>query len=218
MLASVELPADFKLLNRQFQGLAQALLDEIELQPVRHEVASTQDGNFRGFDPARFYVIESGTISVRYADRTVYLLEEGDLLLPDAAGTGDVDAAVYYGSEAGASLNAFSALEFMAEVLSRPATTKLWTRLLVTYTGMMLRLTAMQTPVDVPLSRSEGTWLLTAALYPASLPRTLSAMVFPMTLRAVECIMSLSENMPRMNPSRPSMTCSTNFCFTSSQA
>ena len=37
----------------------------------------------------------------------------------------------------------------MAEVLSRPATTKLWTRLLVTYTGMMLRLTAMQTQVDL---------------------------------------------------------------------
>lgn len=149
MLASVELPSDFKLLNRQAQGLVQALLDEIEGQSVRIEVASTTTGNFRGFDPARFYIVESGTITVRYAERTAYLLEEGDILLPDAAGTRDSDAAVYYGSEAGASLNAYSALEFMAQVFGRPTTTKLWTRLLVTHTSMMLRLTALETQVDV---------------------------------------------------------------------
>jgi CRP/FNR family cyclic AMP-dependent transcriptional regulator len=33
----------------------------------------------------------------------------------------------------------------MAQVFARPATTKLWTRILVTYSGMMLRLTAMHT-------------------------------------------------------------------------
>lgn len=149
MLASVELPQDFKLLNRQFQGLVQAILDEIDMLPVRVEVAPTNSGNFRGFDGSRFYLVESGTVTVRYDDRTVYLLEEGDLLLPDAAGTREPDAAAYYGSEAGASLNAFNGLEFMAQVFSRPGTTKLWTRLLVTYSGMMLRLSAMHTQVDV---------------------------------------------------------------------
>ncbi len=149
MLASVDLPDDFKLLNQQYRGLVQALLDEIDLLPIRVEVAPTQSGSFRGFDAARFYLVESGTVTVRYSDRSVYLLEEGDILLPDIAGTRDAEVAVYYGSEAGASLNAFSALEFMAQVFSRPATTKLWTRLLVTYSGMMLRLTAMHTQADV---------------------------------------------------------------------
>lgn len=149
MLASVELPEDFKLLNQQFRGLVQALLDEVEILPIRVEVAPTQAGNFRGFDPARFYLVESGTITARYSDRSIYLLEEGDMLLPDIAGNRDPDVAVFYGSEAGASLSAFSALEFMAQVFARPATTKLWTRLLVTYTGMMLRLTAMHTQADV---------------------------------------------------------------------
>jgi CRP/FNR family cyclic AMP-dependent transcriptional regulator len=149
MLASVELSQDFKLLNRQFQGLVQALLDEIEVPSVRVEVAPTQSGNFRGFDGSRFYIVESGTVTVRYANRSVYLLEEGDLLLPDAVGTRDPDIAAYYGSEAGASLSAFSGLEFMAQVFARPTATKLWTRILVTYAGMMLRLTAMQTQVDV---------------------------------------------------------------------
>jgi hypothetical protein len=149
MLATVELPDDFKLLNQQYRGLVQALLKEIELLPVRVEVAPTQSGSFRGFDSAKFYLIESGTVTVRYADRSVYLLEEGDMLLPDIAGTRDVDATVYYGSEAGASLGGYSALEFMQQVFLRPATTKLWTRLLVTYSGMMLRLAAMHTQADV---------------------------------------------------------------------
>lgn len=149
MLASIELPPDFKLLNRQCQGLVQALLDEIDLLPSRVEVAPTPSGNFRGFDPARFFLVESGTVTVRYANRSVYLLEEGDILLPDVTGTRDAEVATYYGSEAGASLSAYGALEFMAQVFSRPATTKLWTRLLVTYSGMMLRLAAMRTQADV---------------------------------------------------------------------
>lgn len=149
MLSSVDLPDDFKLLNRQYRSLIQELLDDIDQVPTRVEVAPTHGGNFRGFDAAKFYLVESGTVSVRYANRTIYLLEEGDLLLPDIAGTRDADAAAYYGSEAGASLSAFSALDFMAQVLSRPGTTKLWTRLLVTYSGMMLRMTAMQTATDV---------------------------------------------------------------------
>lgn len=149
MLASVELPEDFKLLNKQYRGLVQALLDELELGPVRLEVAPTVTGNFRGFDATKFYVVESGTITVRYADRSVYLLEEGDILLPDIVGNRDAEVAAFYGSEAGASLGTFGALDFMQQVLARPATTKLWTRLLVTYAGMMLRLSAMHTQADI---------------------------------------------------------------------
>lgn len=149
MLASVELPQDFKLLNRQFQGLVQAILDELDIVPVRVEVAPTQSGNFRGFDGSRFYRVESGTVTVRYANRTVYLLEEGDFLLPDAAGLREPDVSAYYGSEAGASLNAYNGLEFMAQVFAKPAITKLWTRMLVTYAALMLRLGAMRTQVDV---------------------------------------------------------------------
>ena len=149
MLASVDLPADFKMLNQQYRGLVQALLDEIDLIPIRVEVAPTATGNFRGFDSGKFYFVESGTVTVRYASRTAHLLEEGDMLLPDVAGARDVDNSVIYGSEAGASLSSFSALEFMQQVFARPATTKLWTRLLITYSGMMLRLAAMHTQADV---------------------------------------------------------------------
>jgi hypothetical protein len=149
MLASVDLPDDFTALNRQFRELVQTLLDDVDLPPGRVEVTPTRSGNFRSFDGGRFYVVESGTITARYRDRTVFLLEEGDLLLPDIAGVGDPDAAVYYGSEAGASLHSYPALDFMRQVFSRSATTKLWTRLLVTYSGMMVRLAAANSSVDV---------------------------------------------------------------------
>lgn len=148
MLASVDLPADFKSLNRQFRDLVQVLLDEIELYPDRVEITPTRAGNYRYFDGGRFFRIDSGTITVRYRDRNVCLLEEGDMLLPDIAGLSDPDAAVSYGSEAGASLASYPALEFMQQVFANSATTKLWTRLLVTYSGMMLRLAAA-TAVDV---------------------------------------------------------------------
>lgn len=149
MLASVELPADFKSLNRQFRDLVQALLDEMELYPDRVEVTPTRAGNFRHFDGGRFFRVDSGTLTVRYRHRNVCLLEEGDMLLPDIAGSADPDAAVSYGSEAGASLASYPALEFMQQVFANSATTKLWTRLLVTYSGMMLRLAAAATAVDV---------------------------------------------------------------------
>jgi hypothetical protein len=149
MLTSTDLPADFQLLNRQFRTLVQALLDDIELQPVRVEVAPTRSGNFRNFDANRFYRVDSGTITMRYRNRNVCLLEEGDMLLPDIAGTADPHSAVSYGSEAGASLSAWPALNFMQQVFARASTTKLWTRMLVTYSGMMLRIAAVQMPVDV---------------------------------------------------------------------
>jgi CRP/FNR family cyclic AMP-dependent transcriptional regulator len=149
MLASIELLPDFKALDQQLKSLVADLVDEVDLPPVRVEVAPTPSGNFRGFDGAKFYVLASGTISARYNGRTVCLLDQGDLLMPDVAGNRDPDATVYYGSEAGASLDSYTALEFMQRVIQQPRATKLWTRVLVTYSGLMLRLTAAYTAADV---------------------------------------------------------------------
>lgn len=106
------------------------------------EVAATAAGNFRGFDAKQFYVVERGSLSARYQGKVVYVLEEGDILLPDIAGTADDEIAVSYGSEAGARLASYPALEFMRRVFEDQSATKLWTRLLVTYSGLMLRITA----------------------------------------------------------------------------
>ncbi len=145
MLANAELAEDFAVLSQQYKKLVQALLEVVGIPPIAVEVEQTETGNFRGFDGGQFYVVQSGTITVRYQDKAVYVLEEGDLLLPDITGTSNQQAAVAYGSEAGASLQSFPALEFMRRIFSQPAATRLWTRLLITYSGLMLRITSAQT-------------------------------------------------------------------------
>lgn len=146
MLANAELSYDFTHLNQQFKELVSALLDVVDIQPVQVQVEAVRSGGFRGFDATRFYLVESGSLTARYLGRTVYLLDEGDLLLPDIAGTSNANMAVVYGSEAGASLYAYAGLELMQKVFSNPAAVKVWTRLLVTYAGLMLRITAAHTP------------------------------------------------------------------------
>ena len=142
MLATAELSQDFSILGQQYKKLVSALLEVVNMPAIPVEVAPTSSGNFRGFDGNQFYVVERGAICARYQDKTVFLLEEGDILLPDIAGNTDHNAAVFYGSDSGARLGSYPALEFMRRVFTDQAATKLWTRLLVTYSGLMLRMTA----------------------------------------------------------------------------
>ena len=142
MLANAELAQDYSILNQQYQELVSGLLDAVGMPGIPVEVDATDSGHFRGYDDSLFYVVERGSITARYQDKTVYMMEQGDLLLPDIAGNGDEEIAVFYGSESGATLRSYPALEFMHRVLNEPAATRLWTRLLVTYAGLMVRITA----------------------------------------------------------------------------
>jgi len=142
MLATAELSPDFAILGQQYKKLVSALLEVVNMPAIPVEVEVTDSGNFRGFDGNQFYVVERGAVCARYQEKTVFLLEEGDILLPDIAGTNDKNAAVFYGSDAGARLGSYPALEFMRRVFNDQEATTLWTRLLVTYSGLMLRITA----------------------------------------------------------------------------
>lgn len=148
MLASAEPTEDFSVLDQQFKKLVEALLQVVGIPPTPIEVETTASGNFRSFDGNKFYVIKSGSLSARYHEKTVYVLQQGDMLLPDITGMSNPDATVFYGSEAGASLESYPALEFMSRVLSDPAAVKLWTRLLITYAGLMVRITASVSQED----------------------------------------------------------------------
>jgi hypothetical protein len=139
---------DVTAIGQQFKELVAALLEEVSMPPMPVEIDITPDGNFRGFDGGLFYVVRRGSITVRYQDKSVYILEEGDILLPDIAGSHDQVMAVFYGSATGATLHSFPALDFMQRVFSEPAAIRLWSRLLVAYSGLMLRLAAAKTPED----------------------------------------------------------------------
>ena len=142
MQANAELAQDFDILGQQYKQLVAALVEEVNMPPIPVEVAPIDTGNFRGFDGNQFYIVERGSLTARYQGKAVYVMEEGEILLPDIAGAEDTDAAVFYGSDAGARLASYPALEFMRRVFEDASTTKLWTRLLITYAGLMLRITA----------------------------------------------------------------------------
>lgn len=148
MLAVAKLTEDFNVLNQQYKELIQALLGVVAMPAIPVEVSPTDQGNFRGFDGNQFYVVQRGALTARYQGRTVLTLEEGDILLPDIAGSIGQDSSVYYGSDIGATLHSYPALEFMLRVFSDQAAMKLWTRVLVTYSGLMLRITAAHVPEE----------------------------------------------------------------------
>lgn len=148
MLANLELTEDFSILSRQKKRLVEALLNIINIPPIHMNIQVTQEGDFRGFDAAKLYVVEQGSVAVRYQQRTVYVLDEGDMLLPDITGTSVDIARVYYGSDTGARVASYPALEFMRRVFDSSDAVKLWTRLLVTYSGLVMRVAAARTEQD----------------------------------------------------------------------
>jgi CRP-like cAMP-binding protein len=149
MLASIELTEDFTILSQQLKKLVEALLEVVNMPPgMQLQVEPVSDGHFRGFDGSNLYVVQGGALSVRYRDRTVYILDEGDILLPDITGNSGVSTSVFYGSDAGATLGSYPALEFMRRIFDDTAAVKLWTRLLVTYAGLVTRLAAARTEAD----------------------------------------------------------------------
>ncbi|MCB1856519.1 MAG: cyclic nucleotide-binding domain-containing protein [Halieaceae bacterium] len=150
MLADAELGQDFTILNQQFKELTASLLGVVGMPGIPQEAVPTDEGNFRGYDGNQFYVVRGGCIRAWHKGRPVYTLEEGDILLPDVAGSAEDGSAVYYRCDLGASLHAFPALEFMRRVFGDPSAIRLWSRLLVTYVGLMLRITAANAPEEAP--------------------------------------------------------------------
>ena len=148
MLANAELAQDFFVLNQQHKHLVGALLEAVDIPSVPLDIDATDNAVLRGLESDKIYYIESGSLSARYRERTVFLLDEGDLLLPDIAGINDHEISVSYASENGCTLAGFPALEFMRRVLADSNASKLWTRLLITQVGMQLRLTASLTDDD----------------------------------------------------------------------
>jgi CRP/FNR family cyclic AMP-dependent transcriptional regulator len=148
MLANAELAQDFFILNQQYKRLVASLMELIDVASIKLEIEATDNAMIQGMAADKIYFVESGSLSVCYRNRTVYLLDEGDLLLPDVVGGSGPEASVSYGSEHGASLVGFSALDFMRVVFSEASAIKLWTRVLITQTGLHLRLTSALTSDD----------------------------------------------------------------------
>jgi CRP/FNR family transcriptional regulator, cyclic AMP receptor protein len=149
MLVNID-AQDISALSQQFGKLVSALLEVVRMPAMPLEVDVTPAGNFRGFDGGQFYVVQRGSITASYQNKALYTLESSDILLPDIAGGLDQNIAVFYSSDAGAHLHCYPALEFMQRVFDEPAAVRLWTRLLITYAGLMLRIAAANAQVEAP--------------------------------------------------------------------
>jgi CRP/FNR family cyclic AMP-dependent transcriptional regulator len=148
MLANAELSQDFFILNQQYKRLVAALLQVVDIPATLLEIKATDNAIMEGMEADQIYYVDSGSLNVRYRDRTVYLLDDGDLLLPDVTGNSDPEAMVAFSSENGVTLKGFSALDFMHRVFADPSAMKLWTRMLITLSGMQIRLAAAMTDED----------------------------------------------------------------------
>ena len=95
-------------------------------------------------------VVQRGTISAYYHSKIVYTLEEGDILLPISPAARPRKAPSITAAWRAPGCTATPALEFMRRVFNEPAAMRLWSRLLVTYSGLMLRITAAHAPEEAP--------------------------------------------------------------------
>lgn len=148
MLANTELSADFYVLNQQYKKLVSALLDVVDIPKIPVEIDADDKNPGDKITGDRVYLVESGSLTVIYRDKSLYTLDDGDLILPDIAGDSEADASVSFGAEAGASLSSYPALEFMRRVFDDSAASKLWTRLLITQQGLMLRINGALSALD----------------------------------------------------------------------
>ncbi len=141
---------DLTALSQQYRDLAAELMQVVHVGGLPLKVEPSTHGSFRGYDGTQFYVVQQGSLTARYQGKTIYTLEEGDILLPDIAGNSDTAIAVEYSSETGATLQGFPGLDFMQRVFDDSQAVRLWTKLLVTYTGLMLRIAAASAQEEPP--------------------------------------------------------------------
>ena len=92
--------------------------------------------------PGKTYLVKGGMLNMHCQSRKLLTWDEGDLILPDAAP--DAPDTMEYSSENAVLLAGYDTLELVRAALSSDDTARLWTRLLMTQQGIMLRLLAAQ--------------------------------------------------------------------------
>lgn len=142
-------------LCRRYRELTGQVLAAANVDSTPLGVPICESGDFPGFDRACLYHVREGTIALTCGARTLCALQPGDLLLPDSSLADSAGGMpVYYVSETGAGLDAYSREAVLGALLATPSGASLWSDLLLTYSGIMLRLAAEQTPDETATAAS----------------------------------------------------------------
>lgn len=144
-------------LCKRFRELTMQVMSTANVESTPLGVPVGDSGDFPGFDRSKLYLVREGTVALTCGARTLCALQPGDLLLPDSSLADSAGGMpVHYVSETGAGLEVFSREEVVTALLADPKGASLWSDLLLTYSGIMLRLAAEQTPDETPTAaRSE---------------------------------------------------------------
>lgn len=142
MISLAEPTAGFSALARQYKRLVRELLDKLSLQAESVQLTPTSNAFRAGMQPGKTYLVKGGMLTMQCQNRKLLTWDEGDLILPDAAP--DAPDTMQYSSENAVLLAGYDTLELVRAALSSDETARLWTRLLMTQQGIMLRLLAAQ--------------------------------------------------------------------------
>lgn len=142
MISLAEPTAGFSALVRQYKRLVRELLDKLSLPSESVQLGATDNAFRQGMAPGKTWLIKGGMLTMRCQGRKLFTWDEGDLILPDAAP--DAEDAMKYSSENSVLLAGFDTLELVRTALASEDTARLWTRLLMTQQGMLMRMLAAQ--------------------------------------------------------------------------
>lgn len=158
MLVGSDSPGLAQLCKR-YRDLTTQVLTTAGVSSTPLGVPIGESGDFEGFDRSNIYRVREGTVALTCGARTICALQPGDLLLPDSSLADSAGGMpVCYVSETGAGLEVFSREELLGALLVNPAGAGLWSDLLLTYSGIMLRLAAEQIPDETPTAANIETY------------------------------------------------------------
>ena len=143
MIPLVEVSSGFSPLAKQFKRLSQELLSQLDINGSSTELPACKNALKHGIVPGRTYTVKTGMVHVICQGRKLFTYDEGDLILPDPAP--DSSDALIYSCDSPALLTGYDTLELVRAALARESSAKIWTRLLMTQQGTLMRLLAART-------------------------------------------------------------------------
>lgn len=140
MISLAEPTDGMSALTRQYKKLVHELLNDLSLPSTTLQLDPTHNAFKNGMDKGTTYLVKGGMLTMRSQRRKLLTWDEGDLILPDAAP--DSTDTMHFASEGPVLLAGFNTLELVRAALSSDDTARLWTRILMTQQGIVLRVLA----------------------------------------------------------------------------
>lgn len=142
MISLAEPTGGFPALTRQYKKLVSELLATLPVEAQMLQLQPTENAFKAGMEPGKAYLVKGGMIGMRCQGRKLLTWDEGDLILPDAAP--DTPDTMQYFSESSVLLAGYDTLELVRSALASHDTARVWTRIMMTQQGILLRLLAAQ--------------------------------------------------------------------------